>query len=127
MATVSGNTTVFAKRDMLNAWREPGRGLEVFLENAGQTKVLSTTNGTDPDSVSIAWGTTTGSKLTISANVPVDVLSGSDGADAVKFITVQATSPNTTAQLVFEIPTAIEFPAGGTLTITAMDVELIDN
>jgi hypothetical protein len=114
--TASGTLSILSKNLMLNEWR------------LDSSRFIVATNDDDDlrsDAVSISWSAASNGKISISTPVTLTVDSGSDGDDAIKWILV--TNPNVNASwILFELDTAIEFPAGGSLIINELDIELQD-
>jgi len=114
--TASGTLAVLSKNLMLNEWRTDSSRVVVATND---------NNDNRSDAVSISWSAASNGKISISSSVTLTIDSGSDGTDAIKKIFVENTSLTQTWVL-FELDEAIEFPAGGSLIINQLDIELED-
>jgi len=117
MATsATGTLTVVAKNTMLNAWRTATNYGIIATNNAGDAR---------SDKVQVSFNVASNGKITLTSAVTLTVQSGSDGTNAVKKLFVEPLA-STGDQISFTITDAIEFPAGGSLIVNQLDVELED-
>lgn len=117
MSTTIGTLTTVTKNAMLNAFRDLAGGRSVVATNAA---------GVDRSNVlTVTFNSASNGKITLSSPVTLTIQSGSDGANAIKKIFVE-NNAQTATYIEFELASAIDFPAGGNLVITQLDVELED-
>lgn len=122
MAT-TGTLTSSAKIIMLDELRNI-YDYSVLAKNAGGTTV-SDVQDVEFDPPASPSGTND-ANISLQSSVTLTIDVGSDGSDAVKTIQVVRRDANTQITAEFEIDTAIEFPNGGSLVVTQLDIELND-
>ena len=111
----SGNFTGLAKNQILNAWRN--QSLIAIAKTA--------TDSTRSDAVTVTFNAASNGKITVVGSPTLTIDNNSDDSNAIKkiVITEDIVGPPVD-QIVFELDTAIDFPAGGSLIINQLDVEL---
>ena len=117
MSTTIGTLTNLTKNAMLNAFRDLAGGRSVVATNAA--------GDIRSNALTVTFNSASNGKITLSSPVTLTIQSGSDGNNAIKKIFVENNSLTQT-YIEFELQTAIDFPAGGNLVITQLDVELED-
>jgi len=113
--TASGNLDVNSKNYMLNQWRVQSRS--AFAANASNQARSGTQN--------VTFNLAENGRISLSAPFTLTVNNDSSGANAVKKIIIEPLQ-GVHGGAVFELAEAINFPAGGSIFIPLIEVELED-
>ena len=121
--TADGNLNVNSKNLMLNQWARTATNINVqrdrsaFAANAaGDTR--STFAG-------VAFNIAENGRISLSSPFTLTVDNNSEGANAIKKIIIEPLNAND-GGAVFELDEAIDFPAGGSIFIPLIEIELED-
>lgn len=112
--TADGNLDVNSKNLMLNEWRVKNRS--VFAANAAGDQRSTTESN-------ISFGQAENGRISLSSPFTLTVDNNSEGSDAIKKIIIEPLT-GTDGGGVFELDEAIDFPAGGSIFIPLIEIEL---
>ena len=114
--TADGNLNVNSKNVMLNEWRVKNRS--IFAANAAGD-IRSTTQS------AITFNTAQNGRISLSSPFTLTVDNNSEGANAIKKIIIEPLNA-IDGGAVFELDETIDFPAGGSIFIPLIEIELED-
>ena len=117
MSTINGLLTNVTKNAMLNSISEIPGGRVIFAANEA--------NQERSDILTFSLNNASNGKVTLSSPVSLTIASGSVGANAIKKIFVENSSLTTT-YISFELDVPLEFPDGGSLIISSLEISLDD-
>lgn len=121
--TADGNLDVNSKNLMLNQWARTATNMNVQRSrSAFAANAAGDARSTTDD---IAFNIAENGRISLSSPFSLTINNNSEGANAIKKIIIEPLT-GTDGGAVFELDEAIDFPAGGSVFIPLIEIELED-